>query len=53
MHPAVLSNIFLSKPILFMPDVFLKYDISNLKSQRSNMKYKNMKHEKKNRDELM
>jgi hypothetical protein len=27
MHPAVLSNIFLSEPTLFMPDLFLKSEI--------------------------
>jgi hypothetical protein len=32
MHPAVLSNIFLREPTLFMPDVILKYE--NMKREK-------------------
>jgi hypothetical protein len=34
MHPVVLSNIFLRELTLFMPDVFLKCDICDMKHEK-------------------
>jgi hypothetical protein len=40
MHPDVRSNIFLMEFTLFMPDVFLKYEICNIKHEKNKKRKK-------------